>query len=236
MCKAPRNSEHTLTFQSLDLKEAVLYNYRTNLFCWAHKRMFCKNCGKELPDDARYCHYCGTEQFNTETMQESVPNGEPKPLPAETPPKKSHGFLIFFIVVVIIGICIFGIVKFVQYQRSERDVGVGTTQGNHDGDKHLLKRSANRDDISVSSDLDLASFGGKYSIIPQTDIDGLEITINYLDSNRNVLQSLVKSLGNVKKGVQVEFSVSLFDLGLSVAWNTEYESIVVTGGTVSYFA
>lgn len=139
--------------------------------------MFCKNCGKELPDDARYCHYCGTEQLNTETVQEVAPNGGSNVLPAETPRKKSHGFLKFLIVVVIIGACIFGIVKFVQYQQSKHEVGEGTTQGNHDGDKHLLKRSANRNDISVSSDLDLASFGGKYSVIPQTDIDGLEITI-----------------------------------------------------------
>ena len=150
--------------------------------------------------------------------------------------KKSHGFLKFLIAVVIIGACIFGVVKLVQYQQTKYQDGQGTTQGNHDGDKHLFKRSANSNDISVNSDLDLTSFGGKYTILPQTDIDGLEVTINYLDSNRKILQSVVKSLGNVKEGVQVSFSISLFDMGLSVAWNTKYESIVVTGGTVSYFA
>ena len=110
------------------------------------------------------------------------------------------------------------------------------TQGNHDGDKHLFKRSANANDIVISSDLDLASLGGKYTINPKTDIDGLVVTINYLDSDKKILHSVVKSLGNVKEGVQINFSISLFDLGISVAWNTKYESIVVTGGTVSYFS
>ena len=150
--------------------------------------------------------------------------------------KKSHGFLKFLIVLLIMGICIFGIVKFVQYQQTKYEDGQGTTQGNHDGDKQLFRRSANSNDIHFDSNLDLESFGGKYIITPQTDIDGLEITINYLDSNKKILSSIVKSLGNVKEGVQISLAVSLFDMGLSVAWNTRYESIVVTGGTVSYFA
>lgn len=151
--------------------------------------------------------------------------------------KKSHGFLVFLIVLVIVGACIFGIVKFLQSQQAQRVVdGNGTTQSNTDGNTRLFKRSANNSDIIIDSDLDLANFGGKYTVSPQTDIDGLQITVNYLDKNKNILTSKVENLGNVKQGVQVSFSVSLFDLGLNVAWNTEYESIAVTGGTVSYFA
>ena len=150
--------------------------------------------------------------------------------------KKSHGFLKFLIAVLIIGACVFGVVKIVQYQQSKQTVdGNGTTQGNTDGNTHLFKRSANNNDISVTSDLDLLSFGVKYAIIPQKDIDGLVVTVNLLDKNKNILKSVVKSLGNVKQGVQVSFSISLLELGISVAWNTQYESIAVTGGTVSYF-
>lgn len=87
----------------------------------------------------------------------------------------------------------------------------------------------------INSDLDLSSFGGKYIVIPQIDIDNLQITVNYLDKNQNILTSKIENLGNVSKGIQVSFSISLFDLGLSVIWNIQHESIVVTGGTVSYF-
>lgn len=151
--------------------------------------------------------------------------------------KKSHGCLIFIIVAIIVGACVFGIVKFIQYQQSKSVVdGSGTTLGNTDGNTQLLSRSARNSDIVVDSDLDLASFGSKYTIMPQTDIDGLQVTIYFLDKNEKQLTSKIETLGNVKKGVQVSFSISLFDLGLSVAWNTEYTSVAVTGGTVSYFA
>lgn len=156
---------------------------------------------------------------------------------SEDSEKKSHGLLIFLIVVIIIGACVFGVVKFIQYQKSKTVIdGVGTTQGNTDGNTHLLSRSANNNDIVVTSDLDLASFGGKYTVMPQTDINNLQVTVYFLDKNKNTLTSKVENLGNVKQGVQVSFSISLFDLGLSVAWNTEYTSTAVTGGTVSYFA
>lgn len=151
---------------------------------------------------------------------------------SNTNEKKSHGFLKFIIVLLVIGSIIFGVVKFFEYKQTENST---TQQGNNDGNHKLLSRSANKNDISVDSDLELASLGAKYSIIPQTDIDGLEITINFLDSNKNILTSVVKYLGNVKKGVQVNFSISLLDVNLSVAWNTKYESWTVTGGTVSYF-
>lgn len=151
--------------------------------------------------------------------------------------KKSHGFLKFLIAILIIGICVFGVVKFIQYLQSQSIVdGNGTTQGNTDGNTHLFSRSANNNDVKIDSDLDLANFGVKYIVMPQTDISNLQITINFLDKNKNVLTSKVENIGNVKQGVQISSSISLFDLGLSVAWNTEYNSIAVTGGTVSYFA
>lgn len=151
--------------------------------------------------------------------------------------KKSHGFLAFLIWFIVIGACIFGVIKLVQNQQSKNIVdGKGTTQGNTDGATHLFKRSANNNDIIIDSDLDLSSLGAKYIILPQTDIDNLQITINFLDKNKEILTSKVEMIGNVKKGVQVNFSISLFDLGFSVAWNTQYESLAVTGGTVSYFA
>lgn len=32
--------------------------------------MYCKNCGKEIADDSRFCQYCGTAQ---QQVQETVP-------------------------------------------------------------------------------------------------------------------------------------------------------------------
>lgn len=151
--------------------------------------------------------------------------------------KGSHGFLSFLIVVFIIGACVFGVVKYFQYWQSKSIVdGSGSTQSNTDGNNHLLKRSATRNDIVVDSDTNLASMGAKYKVIPQIDIENLQITVNYLDENKRILVSKVKNLGNVTKGEKIEFTISIVDISLSDAWNTRYESIAVTGGTVSYFA
>lgn len=136
-------------------------------------------------------------------------------------------------VIAIIGGIAFGVVKFIEHKQTENSI---TSQGNSDGDTKLLSRSARNSDIKVVSDLDLSSLGAKYTITPQTDISNLSITISFLDSNKKVLTSIEKPLDNVKESVQVSFSISLIDLSLSVAWNTQYESWTVTDGTVSYFS
>ncbi len=194
--------------------------------------MFCKNCGKEISDDAKYCPYCGVEQSNIEPIKNVSVKEENTSIPPEKHKKKSHRLLF---VMIIFGFCIFGFVKFMQYQQSRSLVGEDIVQGNHDGDMQLFKRSANLNDISVNTSASFESLGMKYTIIPLTDIEGFEITINYLNSDKIILHSLVKPLGNVKKNVQINFSVSLFDLGLTTSANIVYESYAVTGGTVSYF-
>lgn len=154
--------------------------------------------------------------------------------------KKHYGFLKFLIALLIIGVAVFVLYECIQCVSSgNSDTPQGSTntsQGNSDDGPHLFRRSAENSDVIVDSDLDLSAFGAKYTVTPQTDIDNLEITIRFLDEDRNVLTTFEQTLGNVREGVQVSFSISLFDLGLSVALKTEYESWSVTGGTVSYFA
>lgn len=137
------------------------------------------------------------------------------------------------LVLLTFSVAILAMTKCIEYKQTEN---LTTSQVNTDGNTKILSRSARNSDVIVVSDLDLSSFGAKYTITPQTDINQLVITITFLDSNKNALISIQKPLGNVKEGVQVNFSVSLFDLGLSVIWNIEYESWTITGGTVSYFA
>ena len=191
--------------------------------------MYCNNCGKKLEDSANFCSHCGSQQKSTnDTSEITAPENYSGVSVMETSKKKrSNGFLKFIVILTILAGCIMGISKIIDSQINPH---------NQDGATQLFKRSANNNDIYVNSDLDLSNLGVKYIITPQVDIDGLKITIKFLDKNMKVLDSYVKSIGNVKKGVQVNFSISLLDLGISVAWNTKYESLGVTGGTVSYFA
>lgn len=45
--------------------------------------MFCRNCGKEIPEGSKFCPSCGTEQ-DVHTYHSSAPPSEPPP----TPPSK----------------------------------------------------------------------------------------------------------------------------------------------------
>lgn len=121
---------------------------------------------------------------------------------------------------------------------SDGIVDSGTGSGSQDSANipQLFYRDAKNSDIVMDNELDLSSFGAKYTITPQVDIDGLTLTIRFFDEKRNVLKEFDKYLGNVKEGTQVSFSLSLFDLGFSVAWNAKYENWSVSGGSVSYFA
>lgn len=86
--------------------------------------MFCPNCGKSVPDDARFCDSCGamlSQPSQPEQPQQPAQADIPEPFnpswdgvqPAEAPaPKKSHGKLIAGLValaVVIIGVVTAGL-------------------------------------------------------------------------------------------------------------------------------
>ncbi|MCD8372492.1 MAG: hypothetical protein LUD27_04230 [Clostridia bacterium] len=141
--------------------------------------------------------------------------------------KKSHGFLKFIVVVLVMFAVVLIGAKLIDY---------GTSTTNTDGNSKLLSRSARNSDVEISYELALSSLGVKFTVMPQVDISGLEITVNILDENKKNLSTIEKTIGNVKEGVQANFTVSLVDLGLSVALKTEYASWSVTGGTVSYLA
>ncbi len=144
--------------------------------------------------------------------------------------KKSHGCLIAFIVIIaIIAGLGFGIYKLIEVNASK-------AMGNTDGNTKLLSRSANNNDIICDSTLDLSSFGAKFIITPQTDIENLSVKVTLTDKNKKALYTTTKSLGNVKEGISVNFSLSIMDIGLSASLKGEYVSISVVGGTVSYFS
>lgn len=142
---------------------------------------------------------------------------------------KGHPLMGFIIVLLILATLIFSIFAIRGCILSQNNTD------NSDGKTSITRRSANINDVTIDSVLDLSSMGAKYNIYPKVDIEELEITISFMDKNKAVLTTVEKRLGNVKEGVQVSFTISLFDLGVSVAWNTAYETTTVTGGTVSNF-
>lgn len=49
--------------------------------------MFCQNCGKQIPENAKFCNHCGAVQMNGsfQNIQQGTPPHTEQPPPAATP-------------------------------------------------------------------------------------------------------------------------------------------------------
>ncbi len=146
--------------------------------------------------------------------------------------KKERGVLRFFALVFLF-LFVFCLVKCNDYQKT---VNPHSNTGNSDGNYKIFSRSANINDLTIESDLDLLSLGLKYTIVPKVDIENLELTIYLEDKNNQTLKTINKSLGDVKEDEIIDFSLSISDYGLSVSLKAQYQSISVSGGTVKYLS
>lgn len=152
---------------------------------------------------------------------------------------ESHGqltvFGTIFLIIVVSFLVVGGIIIIARC--TQADTGTSSAGSSASNGYHIeVGRRANNGDILFDCDLDLSSFGAKYTITPQSDINNLVIELGFFDSNKNELCTQEKTIGNVKKGVQVSFSVSLLDISLSTAWNTRYVSCRVVDGRVPFFS
>lgn len=152
---------------------------------------------------------------------------------------ESHGqltvFGTIFLIIVVSFLVVGGIIIIARC--TQADTGTSSAGSSASNGYHIeVGRRANNNDILFDSAFDFSSLGVKYTITPQSDINMLVIELRYFDDDNNELSMQEKNLGNVKKGVQVSFSVSLLDISLSTAWNTRYVSCRVVDGRVPFFS
>lgn len=138
---------------------------------------------------------------------------------------KKHYFLVFVITIIVVLLVGFFVRGCVMSQ---------TNKDNSDGNTNIIRRSANINDIEITSEIDFFSFGGRYTVTPKYDIDDLEVTVKFYDKNNSCIKTIAKTLGNVKKDVKANFSISAAEV-LDILFSMNVESYTVTGGTVSIF-
>jgi len=74
--------------------------------------MYCTNCGSQVPDDVKFCTFCGAAIDRSQIQPSQPPQPTPPPQPYQpapvtpTRPKSSGGAILAIIVVVIIGFVI----------------------------------------------------------------------------------------------------------------------------------
>ena len=152
----------------------------------------------------------------------NIPNGGSQ---QPTKYRQIHTFSILklIIIVAIIIATIFGIIKIASYM---------TAPDTSDRDLNPFNRVANNSDIQLTQSDDI-SFSYQYTLIPNTDISGLELTFTFENEARKPITSKTKVLGNVKKHQTYTFSFSFTEFSFSQLSDIEYWSCTVTGGTVS---
>lgn len=82
------------------------------------KRMYCRNCGKEIKGNGAFCRYCGAQVRRLPEQPEPQPSVQ---LAAEPPRKKTRGVVIAVVaVVVVVGVAVGGVLL-ARDRRAQQD-------------------------------------------------------------------------------------------------------------------
>ena len=114
--------------------------------------MFCSNCGKQIPDNTKFCNYCGAQQQIVENTESAPKTTVNQPKIADTPtqqskkaPKKKANIFVILAVV----LCAFIIGKFVIAPSMVSDSGNNGDTGNQGGQS---QQTTNNNSSTVATD------------------------------------------------------------------------------------
>lgn len=93
---------------------------------------------------------------------------------------------------------------------------------------NLFERKALVEDIEVRENYNFPT-SVKFTITPNSDIDDLELQINFLDSSKKVLAVKYIEVGNVISGKHYEQTMDLLDLDFEAVLTTSCEWTVSRG-------
>lgn len=195
--------------------------------------MFCKHCGKQIDEDASFCSNCGkpiknsTFSENSKQIQyiESTNRHTNQDNLSKKQNRRGVFFLLFFIfLALLVGILVAFVPRACEYQKDK---------DNPNNSDSPLSRNATLDDVSVDYSYDFP-VNVNFVIVAKTDINNLELTFTFLDSNQDELERKVKVIGNLDEGERYSFSFSATDFSFGDLIKISYTSWNVTGGTVSY--
>ncbi len=153
------------------------------------------------------------------------PTAPQQTTPAQSDTKSSHSFLSFLGAIVLLFLLVCGLVFVAKCSIKKMSDG----EYNSDGNPILFSRAAAKKDFTLTENY---TSNQSFKLIPNVDIKDLEITFKYYDSDRKVISTKAKYIGNVTKSMEYTVKMDFYFFDSEFYKTPDY---YVSGGTVSYF-
>ena len=172
--------------------------------------MFCKNCGKEIENDSKFCPKCGAKQKDESNNVEESKYDNP------TNVLKICIWLAIsaLLIILFIGIAFFDTCENISCK----------------GCDTVFSREATIEDLEIDTSINID--GIYLQIHAQENIEDLEITVKIYSSDNNLLKTESIEIGYVSKGNVYTKKLSFSGLDFSEILRASYVKCSVTQGTI----
>ncbi len=131
------------------------------------------------------------------------PTAPQQTTPAQSDTKSSHSFLSFLGAIVLLFLLVCGLVFVAKCSIKKMSDG----EYNSDGNPILFSRAAAKKDFTLTENY---TSNQSFKLIPNVDIKDLEITFKYYDSDRKVISTKAKYIGNVTKSMEYTVKMDFY--------------------------
>ena len=191
--------------------------------------MFCKNCGKEIADDSKFCNFCGSEQQSATAIYENNPSTEDektnKTLWAIFGGCLIGGCLIFVFIIVLI---------IVGATNGDSSTKTNPSYSNSSSTQDTTRSAKTSDLVITFKKIDnYFEHDDFYMIIQaQEKITNLKLSIDYTTSSGKIVKTKIINVGKVVPGNEYKFELDQSGIDWDYLDKVSKFSYSIVSGTV----
>ena len=191
--------------------------------------MFCKNCGKEIADDSKFCNFCGSEQQSATAIYENNPSTEDektnKTLWAIFGGCLIGGCLIFVFIIVLI---------IVGATNGDSSTKTNPSYSNSSSTQDTTRIAKTSDLVVTFKKIDnYFAYDDFYMIIQaQEKITNLKLSIDYKTSSGKIVKTKIINVGKVVPGNEYKFELDQSGIDWDYLDKVSKFSYSIVSGTV----
>ena len=186
--------------------------------------MFCKNCGKEIADDSKFCNFCGSEQQSATAISENNPSTEDEKT-NKTLWAIIGGCLIFvFINVLIIA----------GATNGDSSTKTNPSYSNSSSTQDTTRSAKTSDLLITFKKIDNYFEHDDFYMIIQTQekITNLKLSIDYKTSSGKIVKTKIINVGKVVPGNEYKFELDQSGIDWDYLDKVSKFSYSIVSGTV----